>query len=107
MAYVDPWMDNWIPRDYLLRPITLNIHELGLVVVSCLINTTTNLGMRIFYDGCCGRRMLTLFDSHCFPHIPDLRVWHYTKHGFYLLKLSYHLARRIRQQATVSVWGQQ
>lgn len=39
---VDIWRDNWIPRDYLLRPITPDICEMGNIQVVALIDNVTN-----------------------------------------------------------------
>lgn len=34
------WEDNWLPRDYNLRPITPDLYELGDITVSNLLNTS-------------------------------------------------------------------
>lgn len=82
------WVDNWIPRDYGLRPYTPDLYDLGEVTVANLIDHETG--------GWNSELVETLFweeDSKALMSIPiavsnvqDIKIWHYSKHGRYSVK---------------------
>ena len=92
--------DPWIPRDYAHIPFTPDLYDLGDATVSNLLDEDTGgwnvtLVNTIFWEE----------DANVILSIPvtnlqavDLRVWHYTKHGFYSVRSAYYLARILREK---------
>lgn len=96
-----------VPGDGLFRPITPDFHALDSLMVADLIDHSThcwdiNFLCGIFWDE----------DVDAITQIPlvspcsvDVRVWHYTRHGFYSVKSAYYLARNSRRTVVADVHG--
>lgn len=92
------WQDNWLPRDYALKPFSPNLCSLGDATVSNLLVQETES-----WDTDLLRILLWEDDVKSILSIPvagaasqDIQVWHYSKHGLYSIKTAYFLARYIR-----------
>lgn len=52
---INVWSDNWLPRDFMLRPITPDLDDIGSLSVNSLMKSLT---------GCFGRKMPGLLSKH-------------------------------------------
>lgn len=101
------WVDNWIPRTSIMRPITPDLLELGDISVSMLIDSTVGA-----WDVDVIRGIFWEEDVDSILQIPvsqnhgqDIRIWHFTKHGHYSVRSAYYLARDMKKDVRRNVLG--
>lgn len=96
-TYIDIWSDNWIPREKGMRTYTPNLLGLTNAPVATLIDTThgcwdINALGDIFWDEDVAH-ILKIPVSN--TNYEDVRVWNFTKHGFYYVRSAYYIAQEM------------
>lgn len=104
---VDIWRDKWIPIENCHIPFTPNLRGM----------TDTSIASLIDHESMCKEYLVNLVfweeDSLSILQIPlnglsscDVQVWSFTNHGFYFVKTTYYLMRRMKSQQISSRHGQ-